>query len=126
MNSVRPIFKILVCLNLRKAAGVLGMSAVIFLISIPLFSQGNAGRILGTVTDQTGGAVVGATVTILDTQRNLSRTVTTDSAGEYNVPNLLPSTYTVSSAFQGFKTAVRSGVTLEVAQDLRVDLVLQR
>jgi hypothetical protein len=92
---------------------------------LQLFSQGNAGRILGGVTDQTGGAVVGATVTILDTQRNLTRTVTTDTAGEYSVPNLLPSMYTVTAAFQGFKTAQRTGITLEVNQDLRVDLTLQ-
>jgi len=88
-------------------------------------AQGNAGRILGSVNDQSGGAVVGATVTIVDTQRNLTRTVTTDNAGEYNAPSLLPSTYTVRSAFQGFKTAERSGITLEVNQDLRVDLTLQ-
>jgi carboxypeptidase family protein len=90
-----------------------------------LFAQGSAGRIIGAVTDQSGGAVTGATVSIVDTQRNLTRTVTTDSAGEYNAPNLLPGAYTIRAAFQGFKTAERSGVTLEVNQDLRVDLTLQ-
>ena len=89
------------------------------------FSQGSAGRILGAVTDQSGGAVVGATVTILDTARGTTRSLTTDQSGEYNAPNLIPSTYTVSAAFQGFKTAERSGVILEVNQELRVDLTLQ-
>jgi Carboxypeptidase regulatory-like domain len=105
--------------------GILSVSFLLLFASQQLFSQGNAGRILGSVTDQSGGAVVGAMVTIVDTQRNLTRTVMTDAAGEYNVPNLLPSTYTVSAAVQGFKTAERSGVTLEVNQDLRVDLTLQ-
>jgi hypothetical protein len=109
----------------KTAIGIVSLSLFLLFGSQQLFSQGNAGRILGAVTDQSGGAVVGATVTILDTQRNLTRAVTTDSAGEYNVPNLLPSTYTVSAAVQGFKTAERSGVTLEVNQDLRVDLTLQ-
>src|SRR5713226_3366465 len=113
------------CFDFRKAVPVLSACLAVLLASVPLFSQGNAGRILGSVNDQSGGAVVGATVTIIDTQRNLTRTVTTDNAGEYNAPSLLPSTYTVRSAFQGFKTAERSGVTLEVNQDLRVDLTLQ-
>src|SRR3984893_16412519 len=94
-------------------------------VCVPTFSQGTAGRILGSVTDQTGAVVVGATVTIVDTQRNLTRTLTTDSAGEYSAPNLLPGAYTIRAGFQGFKTAERSGITLEVGQDLRVDLTLQ-
>ena len=109
----------------KTAIGIISLSLFILSGSQQLFSQGNAGRILGSVTDQTGGAVVGATVTILDTSRNVTRTLTTDSAGEYNAPNLLPGTYTVSAAVQGFKTAVRSGLTLEVYQDMRVDLTLQ-
>src|ERR1700680_1730757 len=110
---------------LRNAIGVISRGLAVLAGSSQLFAQGNAGRILGGVTDQSGGAVVGATINIIDTQRNLTRTVTTDSAGEYNVPNLLPSTYTVRAAIQGFKTAERSGVMLEVNQDLRVDLTLQ-
>ena len=111
--------------SLRNAIGVVSLSLAVLVGCSQLLAQGNAGRILGSVNDQSGGAVVGATVTIVDTQRNLTRTVTTDNAGEYNAPSLLPSTYTVRSAFQGFKTAERSGVTLEVNQDLRVDLTLQ-
>jgi hypothetical protein len=90
-----------------------------------LFAQGNAGRILGTVTDQTGGALPGAMVSVIDVQRGVTRTLTTDDAGSYNAPNLLPGAYTVSGEFKGFKTAERTGFTLEVNQDLRVDLQLQ-
>ncbi len=114
------------CCRLSKGIGSLFLAFVVVLFgSSPAFSQGNAGRVLGTVTDQSGGAVVGATVTIVDTARGTTRTLTTDQAGEYNAPNLLPSTYNVTAAFQGFKTAERSGVILEVSQDLRVDLTLQ-
>ena len=112
-------------LSLRNAIAVISLGLAVLVGCSRLFAQGSAGRILGAVTDQTGGAVVGATVTIVDTQRNLSRTVMTDTAGDYSVPYLLPSMYTVRAVFQGFKTAERSGVTLEVNQDLRVDLTLQ-
>ena len=95
------------------------------LASLPAFTQGNAGRILGSVTDQTGGAMAGATVTVIDTQRNTTRTLTADDSGEYNAPNLLPSTYTVRAEAKGFKTSERSGILLEINKDLRVDLSLQ-
>ena len=99
--------------------------AVFIFYCAPLFSQGNLGQILGTVTDQSGGVVTGATVIILDTQRGVSRTLTTNESGEYNAPNLIPGTYTVRAAFRGFKTVERSGILIEVGQEARVDLSLQ-
>jgi len=95
------------------------------LISLPLFSQGNAGRILGTVTDQTGGAMAGATVSVIDVERGATRTLTTDDAGEYNAPNLLPGTYTVRVEAKGFKAFERPGILLEINKDARVDCVMQ-
>src|ERR1700674_5124499 len=50
----------------------------VLLFSIPLFSQANFGRILGTVIDQSGGVVAGATVTIVDQDRGVTRSLTTD------------------------------------------------
>lgn len=83
----------LVSSSVRKCG--LFVTCVVFLLSVPVFSQANLGRILGSVTDQTGGVIAGATVTVLDVQRGISRTLTTDGAGEYNAPNLTPGTYTV-------------------------------
>jgi hypothetical protein len=102
------------------AAGI-----AVFLIWAPLFAQGNAGRILGIVTDPQSAAVPGATVTITDKERATSRTLTTDSAGEFNAPNLLPGSYSVTAEAHGFKRSERSGVRLEVNQDVRVDMQLQ-
>jgi hypothetical protein len=98
---------------------------LLFLSSSPLLSQGNAGRISGTITDQTSGAVGGATVTVTDTQRGVTRTLTTDEAGVYLAPNLTPGNYSIKVESKGFKTIERQNVTLEIAQDIRVDLVLQ-
>ncbi len=110
---------------LSRFLGVLVLSLVVLLACAPAFSQGTAGRILGAVTDQTGGAMSGATVTVIDTQRNTTRTLTADDSGEYNAPNLLPSTYTIRAEAKGFKTGERTNVLLEIGQDLRVDLTLQ-
>jgi hypothetical protein len=56
------------------------------LLSLPAFSQGSSGRILGTVTDQSGGVVANATVSVIDTERNVSRTISTDDAGSITLP----------------------------------------
>ncbi len=95
------------------------------LLCLPAFSQGNFGRILGTVTDKTGGIVVGATVTIVDTQRGVAATLTTDSAGEYNAPTLIPATYIVRAEAKGFKILERQNVLLEVGKEVRVDLTVE-
>jgi hypothetical protein len=111
--------------GVKDALRILGATIGLFLICSPAFPQGNAGRILGTLTDQSGGVLVGATLTVTDTQRGTTRTLTTNQSGEYNSPNLLPSTYTVRAEAMGFKTIERLGILLEANQELRVDLVLQ-
>ncbi len=108
-----------------KGVCVLGAILGVLFFSLSLFSQGNFGRILGTVTDQSGGVIAGATVTVIDTQRGVSRTLTTDEAGEYNAPTLIPGTYTVRVEAKGFRTIERQNVVLEVGKEVRVDLTLQ-
>jgi hypothetical protein len=104
---------------------VLTAAACAFLVCLPAFSQGSAGRILGSVTDQSGGVLAGATVIVLDVQRGIPRTLITDQSGEYVAPSLLPGTYTVRAEFKGFKTIERQKIVLEVNQDIRVDLALE-
>src|SRR5882762_11902081 len=109
----------------RNVLPVLGATFAVLLLCVPAFSQGSSGRIVGTITDANGGAITGATVTILDTQRGTSRPLTTDESGAYNAPNLTPGAYTVRAEFKGFKVTERQNVTLEVGQAIRVDLALQ-
>jgi hypothetical protein len=113
------------CICLRKALQALGSFAGILLLCLPAFSQGSFGRILGTVTDQSGGVVTGATVTVLDKDRGVSRTLTTDDAGAYNAPNLTAGNYTVRAESKGFKIYERTGIVLEVGKEVRVDTTLQ-
>jgi hypothetical protein len=108
-----------------KAMMIVGVSLVLELSCLPAFAQLNYGRILGTVTDQSGGAIVGTTVTVTDTARGVSRALVTDNAGEYNAPSLLPSTYTVRAEANGFRALDRQNIVVGVGQDVRVDLTLQ-
>src|SRR5712664_3123998 len=111
--------------HFRKAVQLLGGAMGVLLLCLPLFSQGNLGRIMGTITDQSGGVVAGATVTITDTERGVSKIFVTNDPGEYNAPTLIPSTYKVRVEAKGFKTIERQNVVLEVGKEIRVDLTLQ-
>jgi hypothetical protein len=108
-----------------KAIRLVGLSIGVFLAWLPLFAQTYTGRILGTVTDQTGAALAGAQVVITDTQRGVSRTLTTDQAGEYVAPDLSPGVYKIRAEARGFKSVERLNLELEVAKDVRIDLTLQ-
>jgi hypothetical protein len=110
---------------LKKLGGVLGVCLCVLLISLPAFSQGSSGRLLGAITDQSGGAIAGATVVITDTERGTSRTLTTDEGGEFNAPSLIPGTYRVHVEAKGFKVVERQNVVLEVNGNIRADFKLQ-
>jgi len=109
----------------NKVAFLLLATLGVLVFSVPLFSQGSNGRILGTVTDQSGGVVSGATITIIDKDRGVARTLTTDDAGEYNAPQLLPGTYTVRAEANGFKKLERENIELGVGKEVRADLTVQ-
>ena len=95
-----------------KAIQLLGGALAILLLCVPAFSQANFGRIMGTVTDQSSGVIAGATVSVVDTERGVTRTLTTDDAGEYNAPTLNPGTYTVRAEAKGFKKIERQNIVL--------------
>src|ERR1700730_1057062 len=111
--------------RVAKVAEIFSAVICTCLLPITLFSQVNQARLLGSVTDQSGGVIAGASVTITDVQKNVSRTLTTDSAGEYVAPNLDPDTYAIRVEFRGFKTFTRQGMQLGVGQEARVDVTLQ-
>jgi hypothetical protein len=94
-------------------------------ISLPAFSQAGQSTIQGTLSDQSGGVISGASITVTDVARGVSRTLTTDGAGQYVASSVIPGTYTVRAEFMGFRTVERGGVVVEVGQTVRVDVVLQ-
>src|SRR6266852_1395034 len=93
-------------------------------LSFPGFAQ-TVGQVTGLVTDPSGSIIVGATVTITNSQTNVARTTTTNSAGNYTFPALQPGVYKVKAEMQGFRGEVREGVELQVEQIARIDFHLQ-
>lgn len=84
------------------------------------------GSIIGTVHDTSGAVVVGATVTITDPAKRdlVVRTVTTNESGEFSVPNLLVSTYTITVEAANFKKSVSTDVRVDVGQRRPIDVTL--
>jgi hypothetical protein len=99
----------------------------VFLASVLIgnaLAQTFSGTITGVVTDPSGGAVPGATVALTNVITREVRSVTTDESGRYTFSRLLPSTYEIKVAHQGFQTYERSGIQLSTNQALEVNLQL--
>src|SRR5690348_15515514 len=94
------------------------------LFAASAYAQTTAGRVLGTLTDESGAAVAAGNITVTDVQRGTARTVTTDEYGNYAVPDLQPGTYKIRAEARGFKAAERPSVQVEVATDVRADFTL--
>jgi hypothetical protein len=89
-------------------------------------AQETTGSIVGHVTDSTGAAVKGATVTVTDTEKNVvARTVTTGDEGEYAVTPLAVGNYSVTVEAPSFKKSVQTGVKVDVGQRRTADAVME-
>jgi hypothetical protein len=93
--------------------------------STPATAQVTGATLSGTVTDPSGAVVAGAQVEIKNTGTGIVRTVTTDSAGLYSAPNLIPGVYEVKISAAGFSTTVQSNLTLSVGQQQSLNLALK-
>ena len=109
----------------RVAAVLLICLGVVSALPRPVAAQAVTGTIVGTVIDSSGAVVEGAKVVISNTGTGLTRTVTTDKAGEYTAPSLPTGTYLVTAEIAGFKTAALSGVELGVSQRVKIDITLE-
>jgi hypothetical protein len=88
------------------------------------FGQAVYGNIIGTVTDATGASVPNAKVTVIDVAKGVSYSAVTNTSGNYLVPNLTPSTYTVTIEAPGFKKFVQQNVTVVVGNSTPVNATL--
>jgi hypothetical protein len=112
--------------TLRKLRIALVASAFVFILA----SHGNAiaqavfGQIQGTVTDGTGAAIPGASITVTDVGKGTSVQLKSNGNGEFTVPHLIPDTYNIKVASTGFKGYEQKGLTIHADDSATVVAVL--
>src|SRR5262245_53387713 len=107
----------------------LGKSAILALVltaaSLSLLAQGFYGSILGVVSDASGAAMPGASVTLLNIGTGDRRTASTGADGTYRFVNLVPGNYRVEIEQSGFKRYTRDQIAVNVDAAVRVDVGMQ-
>src|ERR1700730_7594804 len=117
------------CPLLSRDAGPLALVLVILSVCalVPTSARAQAvyGSIFGTITDQSGAAVVGAKLTVTSVQKKIRFEATTNGAGNYSVTHLIPDQYDVRAVAPGFKVVESTGIPVYADQTARLDVQLQ-
>jgi outer membrane receptor protein involved in Fe transport len=121
MGDESRVFRFSSLRGLFYSAAVLGL-ALIF--SMPAAAQRITGTLRGQVFDPTGAAVPDAQVTATNQDTGVSVKITTTSAGTYSFPSLIPGLYKVSVDAKGFKTFLKTDISVIANQDNAADVHL--
>ena len=102
---------------------------VLFALCLSLFpliatAQVITGTIFGSVTDQSGAALPGVTITVKNHDTGQTRTVLTEPGGSYRAPGLSLGPYEVRAELEGFQPTLRKGITLTVGREAQVNFKL--
>jgi hypothetical protein len=108
----------------RVQVRVLFTVFLVLLIAAGMRAQTVNGTLLGSVVDAQGAAVPNAQVSARNVDTGIARTATTDAMGGYRIASVPAGMYEISAAGAGFKTELRSGITVTVGADIRVDFAL--
>src|ERR1700761_5592478 len=99
---------------IRYGLLVVCLLAVLLASSTLLVAQVYTGSLTGLITDQSGGVIPGASVTLADKDKGFTYNATADSDGRYSLRNLPPGNYSLTVKSQGLRTANRTGIVLTV------------
>src|SRR3954447_6926616 len=107
-----------------RQLGSLVLGVLLSTCAFAFGQQSASSGIQGIVTDASGGAVPGATVTVTNLGTNAERTTVSDPEGRFSVPNLPPARYRVRVELQGFQTAEVNSLELRDGETARPTLTL--
>ena len=112
---------------MRKRTGLFAILAIAILFSYadPTWSQTSVASLNGTVLDESGGTVSGATISLREMDRNTMYSATSDQSGYYAIPNLPPGRYELKAEFKGFSKYTQTGTILSVGQTATVNITLK-
>ena len=99
--------------------------SLLILLALPLAAQQGTGTISGTVTDAQDAVVTGADVEVANLDTGAVFHAKANDQGFYIAPGMAVGRYEVRASMAGFKKAVRTGIVLQVNQNLQVNVPLQ-
>src|SRR5947209_2516814 len=99
--------------------GFIRPSVLVLLFSFYTLAHTSTGRIAGTITDPSGAAIKGATITVLDERTNQARTTASNEDGNFTFSELDPSDYTLRAEQSGFSGVELKKLSLQVGQEIR-------
>ena len=101
--------------------------AFILMLAFPslLLSQAYFGTVAGRVIDPSGAVVPGVKITLTDVGKGYTFTATTNKEGEFLLPSIPPSTYTLTAEMNGFDKAVRTNIIVSVTGHVTANLSLK-
>ncbi len=111
-------------MNYAKLRLTLSLFLLAILVPIGVFAQSSTGSISGTVTDASGSALPGVTVTATNAATGVSRTVVSNGVGHYEIRLLPPSVYRVGAELAGFQQ-VKTMLNINVGTDATFDVKLK-
>ncbi len=109
----------------RSVAFCCFVLALAFISLKPAQAQQTLGSMNGTVTDTSGAAIPGATVTVSDPEIGITRSTTTQQNGFYQIFNLPIGTYAVKVTHDGFQTAITNGIAVQEARATTANTALK-
>src|SRR5580693_1707849 len=127
MKSLSPAYAetLGVAVRRSKVARLATLFILFFLAAFATSAFAQEATIVGTVTDPTGATVANASITITNSETGVTRTLPSNSDGQYVAPDLHIGHYSVRVAAAGFKVAEQKGITLDVGDRSRIDFKLQ-
>jgi len=112
-------------MRLSRFSALLAL-AVFIAAAVTAYAQGTTSRLVGTVTDASGGVIPGATVTLAHEGTGVSFTTTTSEGGTYSFEALQVGLYTVTVELSGFKKFVSTANRVTIGQPATVNAVLEQ
>ena len=108
--------------RLRSGTGSVLLAAALVAVLLPRSASAQAvsGTISGTIVDQQGQVIPGATITVVNEATNDNRVAVSDTAGNFQVTNLMPGAYTVRVTMDSFRALERKNIVLSAAERLSV------
>jgi len=116
-NAKNWKFTILIC--------AFGLVLLGFCLATKVSAQVAGATLIGSVTDPSGAVIPSAKISVRNTATGVITNAATNSAGLYNVPNLIPGPYQVTVSAQGFQTELRTGITLTVGAQQVLNVALR-